>query len=336
MHNEELHKIAKQLVAENKGILAADESISSANKRLSDVGVEGTEDNRRRYRQLFFWIPKIEEGLSGVILHDETIRQNDENGKPFITILIEKGIIPGIKVDLGAVNLPLFSDEKITEGLDGLRGRLKEYYKMGARFAKWRAVITIGDGIPSEACLDANAYVLAQYSALCQETGIVPIVEPEVLMDGEHTIDRCEKATGAILKKLFAELVKYRVDLEGLILKSNMVIPGKDCPVQASPEEIADATNRVFHNSVPENVAGIVFLSGGQSPKEATENLNAISKQNAGPWPMTFSYARALQSPSLEIWRGDDSKMEEARDMFLKRLHITAKASNGEYNPEME
>ena len=336
MNTEELQAIARQLMSPNKGILAADESVVSADKRLLAVGVTGSKDNRRRYRQLFFWIPGIEENLSGVILHDETITQDDEDGKPFIEILKDKGIIPGIKVDEGAVDLPLFPEEKITEGLDGLPLRLKNYYKMGARFAKWRAVITIGKDIPSDACLDANAYVLAQYSAMCQEAGIVPIVESEVLMDGEHTIEQCEEATTRMLKKLFAELVKYRVDLGGLILKSNMVISGKKCEKQASAEEIAEATLRTFHHAVPENVAGIVFLSGGQSPEQATENLNAICKQTPQPWPITFSYARALQAPSLEIWRGDDAKLPEAREMFLKRLRLTAAARNGTYDASME
>lgn len=336
MNSEELHAIAERLMSPNKGILAADESFKSANKRLKSVGVKGTKDNRRRYRQLFFWIPNIEEHLSGIILHDETIKQNDENGKPFVDILKEKGIIPGIKVDMGADDLALFPGEKITEGLDGLRGRLKKYYAMGARFAKWRAVITIGQDMPTEACIDANAYLLAQYSALCQEAGIVPVVEPEVLMDGSHSIERCEEATTKILTKLFAELAKYRVDLKGVILKSNMVISGKKYATQATTEEIAEATMRTFHRAVPQGLAGIVFLSGGQSPQQATENLNEICKRNQGAWPMTFSYARALQAPSLEIWRGDDAKLPEARAMFLKRLRLTAAARNGAYDSSME
>jgi len=336
MHSEELHDIAKRLVAPHKGILAADESFSNIQGKFEAVGIEGTENNRRKYRQLFFWTHGIEENLSGVILHDETIRQNDENGKPFVEILKDKGIIPGIKVDMGPVSLPLFPDEKITEGLDGLSKRLKEYYEMGARFAKWRAVITIGKNIPSDACIDANAYVLTQYASMCQEAGIVPIVEPEVLMDGEHTIEQCEVATTRMLKRLFEELVKYHVDLKGVILKSNMAKSGKKCPKQATAEEIATATLRMFNNAVPEEVAGIVFLSGGQTAKQATENLNAICKQTPQPWPITFSYARALQAPALEIWRGDDSKLPEARNMFLKRLKLTAAARNGAYDPSME
>jgi fructose-bisphosphate aldolase class I len=336
MHSEELHTIAKQLVAPNKGILAADESTKNIGKKFKVVGVKNTKDNRRRYRQMFFWIPAIEENLSGVILHDETIKQNDENGKPFIEILKDKGIIPGIKVDAGAVDLPLFTGEKITEGLDDLRKRLQKYNRMGAHFAKWRAVITIGKDIPSEACMDANAYVLSQYAAMCQEVGIVPIVEPEVLMDGDHTIERCEEVTTKMLKKLFAELVKYHVDLKGVILKSNMAISGKKCSKQVTAEEVAEATLRMFHNAVPAEVAGIVFLSGGQSAKQATENLNAICKRKPQPWPITFSYARALQAPALEIWKGDDTKLPEARNMFLKRLKLTAAARNGTYDPSME
>jgi len=336
MNTEELYSIAKHLMSQDKGILAADESVISANKRLRAVGVSASKDNRRRYRQLFFWIPAIEENLSGVILHDETIKQNDENGKPFISILKDKGIIPGIKVDMGAEDMPLFPKEKITAGLDGLPARLKKYHKMGARFAKWRAVITIGKDIPTDACIDANAYILAQYAAMCQDAGIVPIVEPEVLMDGKHTIERCEEVTTAVLKKIFSELEKYRVDPRGLILKSNMVIAGKKCAIQPSAEDIAEATLRTFHNAVPEDAAGIVFLSGGQSALQATENLNAICKQQPEPWPITFSYARALQGPSLEIWKGDDTKLPEAREMFLKRLHLTAAARNGTYDPSME
>jgi len=323
-------------MAPNKGILAADESVVSANKRLRAVNVAGSKDNRRRYRQLFFWIPGIEENLSGIILHDETIKQNDENEKPFVQILIDKGIIPGIKVDAGTEDLAFFPKEKITEGLDGLPSRLKKYHKMGARFAKWRAVITIGNNTPTSACIDANAHELARYAALCQASGIVPIVEPEVLMDGKHTIEQCEEATTRILKHLFSEAEKYRVDMGGLILKSNMIISGKKCKAQATADEIAEATLRTFHATVPVGLAGIVFLSGGQGAAQATENLNAISKKNQGPWPMTFSYARALQGPSLEIWRGDDTKLLEAREIFLKRLRLTAAARNGMYTSEME
>ena len=301
----ELHETAKAIVADHKGILAADESTGTIKKRFDSIGVESTEESRRAYRQLLFTAPGMEESIGGVILYDETIRQSTDDGTPFPEVLASKGAIPGIKVDTGAHDQAGFPGEKITEGLDGLRTRLAEYRELGARFAKWRAVITIGDGIPSVGCIRANAHALARYAALCQEAGIVPIVEPEVLMDADNTIERCYEVTSRTLKWTFHELLVQRVDLRGALLKPNMVISGKGSPTQATAEEVAEWTLRCFHETVPAAVPGIVFLSGGQSDEQASENLNAINSLGPQPWTLSFSYGRALQAPALTAWGGE-------------------------------
>lgn len=332
----ELHNIAKQLVADHKGLLAADESLKTAGKRLATIGLEATEENRRQYRNIFFTAEGIEKGISGVILFEETMDQKADDGTPFVELLQNKGIVPGIKVDNGAKDLALYPGEKVTEGLDTLRERLEEFYKKGARFAKWRAVIKIDHDIPTDFCIHANAHALARYAALCQEQKIVPVVEPEVLINGKHDIAKNEEVTTKVLKETFAQLQAHAVDLQGLILKSSMVISGDDAEKQATPEEIAEATIRCFKNSVPEDVPGIVFLSGGQSAAQATENLNAIHKVNKGPWTISFSYARALQGPSLEIWKGKQENIQAAQAEFIKRLQANVAANKGAYTPDME
>jgi fructose-bisphosphate aldolase class I len=335
MGAHELHETARAIVADHRGILAADESTGTIKKRFDSIGVESTEENRRSYRQLLFTASGMEDAIGGVILYDETIRQSAEDGTPFAEVLAAKGVIPGIKVDTGAHDQAGFPGEKVTEGLDGLRGRLEEYRSLGARFAKWRAVITIGDGIPSVACIRANAHALARYAALCQEAGIVPIVEPEVLMDADNTIERCYEVTSRTLKWTFHELVVQRVDLFGTLLKPNMVIAGKGCPEQAPPARIAELTVRCFMNHVPAAIPGIVFLSGGQSEVEATENLNAIN-QSGGPWPLSFSYGRALQASALETWGGDAANTDAAQAVFAHRARMNARAAAGEWTAEME
>ena len=335
MGAHELHETAKAIVADNKGILAADESTGTIKKRFDAIGVESTEESRRSYRQLLFTAPEMEDFIGGVILYDETIRQAADDGTPFPEVLASKGSIPGIKVDTGAHDQAGFPGEKITEGLDGLRGRLDEYRTLGARFAKWRAVITIGDGIPSVACIRANAHALARYAALCQEAGIVPIVEPEVLMDADNTIERCFDVTSRTLKWTFHELLVQGVDLRGALLKPNMVISGKGCPDQAPAARIAELTLRCFMTHVPAAVPGVVLLSGGQSEVEATENLNAIS-QVGGPWPLSFSYGRALQASALETWGGDAANTEAAQAVFTHRARMNALAAAGEWSAELE
>ncbi len=335
MGAHELHETARAIVADHKGILAADESTGTIKKRFDAIGVESTEENRRYYRQLLFTAPAMEDAIGGVILYDETIRQSAADGTPFPEVLSSKGVIPGIKVDTGAHDQAGFPGEKVTEGLDGLRGRLEEYRSFGARFAKWRAVITIGDGIPSVACIRANAHALARYAALCQEAGIVPIVEPEVLMDADNSIERCYEVTSRTLKWTFHELAVQRVDLFGTLLKPNMVIAGKGSPEQASPARIAELTVRCFMNHVPAAIPGIVFLSGGQSEVEATENLNAINQIN-GPWPLSFSYGRALQASALEAWGGDAANTDAAQAVFAHRARMNARAAAGEWTAEME
>lgn len=332
MNREELKAVAAFLVADGKGILAADESNGTANKRLKSVEVAETEDMRREYRELLFRSEGLEQYIAGVILYDETIRQKAADGTALVKILQDKGIYPGIKVDVGAKELALCPGEKVTEGLDGLRERLREYKTLGAKFAKWRAVITIGANIPSEACIQANAYSLARYAALCQEAGIVPIVEPEVLMDGDHSIQRCEAVTSRALRAVFHALKEQRVALEGMILKPNMVISGKDCPEQASVEEVAAATLRCFRRHVPAAVPAIAFLSGGQSPKDATAHLSEMNKRGPLPWSLSFSYGRALQSDALQCWRGQKEKIAEAQDLLLKRAQLCSAASLGEYS----
>ena len=331
----ELHDTARAIVADHKGILAADESTGTIAKRFDSIGVESTEENRRYYRQLLFTAPDMEDFIGGVILYDETIRQSADDGTPLGDVLAAKGSIPGIKVDTGAHDQAGFPGEKVTEGLDGLRGRLEEYRSLGARFAKWRAVITIGDGIPTVACIRANAHALARYAALCQEAGIVPIVEPEVLMDADNTIERCYDVTSRTLEWTFHELHVQGVDLRGTLLKPNMVISGKGCPEQASSTRIAELTLECFLNHVPAAIPGIVFLSGGQSEVEATANLNAIN-QLGGPWPLSFSYGRALQASALKEWGGDAGNAESAQAAFVHRARMNARAVAGEWNAEME
>jgi fructose-bisphosphate aldolase class I len=332
----ELNSIARSMVAKGKGILAADESSGTIKRRFDSIKVESTEDNRRAYRELLFATPGVDEFISGVILFDETIRQSAKNGKPFAEMLSSKGILPGIKVDKGPVDLPFFPGEVVTEGLDGLRPRLTEYVKLGAKFSKWRAVIAIGDGIPTQGCITANAEALARYAALCQEAGLVPIVEPEVLIDGNHTIERCDQATEATLKTVFAKLYEHRVALEGMILKPNMVLSGKDCPVQASVAEVAERTINCFKRTVPAAVPGVAFLSGGQSAELATERLNAMNAMGPHPWEVSFSYSRALQDPVLKTWKGDASNAEKAQKIFYHRAKLNGLARLGKYNKEME
>lgn len=332
-----LTKTAAAMVARGKGLLAADESSGTCEKRFKSVGVESTEPNRRAYRDLLFTTKGIEEFVSGVILFDETIRQSTlEGNEPFPSYLEKKGIIPGIKVDKGIHDLALWPGEKVTEGLDGLRERLQGYFSLGARFAKWRAVITIGPGIPSHACLYANAHALARYSALCQETSIVPIVEPEVLLDGDHTIEQCYEATEATLSAVFAALRAYNVSLEHTILKASMVVSGKDSPRQAGVERVAEETVRCLKRTVPAALPGIVFLSGGQSDEAATAHLNEMARMPGLPWPLTFSYSRALQNPPLKAWRGQPGNVPAAQRAFYHRAHMNGLAAEGKYRPDLE
>jgi fructose-bisphosphate aldolase, class I len=335
MGAQELHETAQAIVADHKGILAADESTGTIKKRFDAIGLESTEEHRRQYRQLLFAAPAMEDFIGGVIMYDETIRQSSDDGTPFPQVLSAKGVIPGIKVDTGAHDQALFPGEKITEGLDGLRGRLAEYRELGARFAKWRAVITIGDGIPTVGCIRANAHALARYSALCQEAGIVPIVEPEVLMDADNTIERCFDVTSRTLKWTFHELLVQRVDLRGALLKPNMVISGKGSPEQAPAARIAELTVECFLTHVPAAIPGVVFLSGGQSEVEATANLNAIN-QVGGPWPLSFSYGRALQQSALSTWNGDPENVDSAQAVFAHRARMNALAAAGEWSAEVE
>lgn len=336
MNIDELKSVAKGLVSKGKGILAADESSGTIKKRFDSINVESKEENRRSYRELLFTTPGAEEFISGVILFDETIRQATQDGTSLPKVLEQSGIIPGIKVDAGAKDLAGFPGEKITEGLDGLRERLAEYRNLGARFAKWRAVITIGAGSPSQFCIDANSHALARYAALCHEAGLVPIVEPEVLMDGDHTIERCEEVTTATLKSVFSELKNHRVELEGILLKPNMVLSGKECAVQAGVDAVAEATIRCFRQTVPEEMPGIVFLSGGQSPQEATEHLNAMNALGSHPWELSFSYGRALQEPVLKAWMGQSANVTKAQETFYHRAKCNGAARHGNYSPTME
>lgn len=336
MSKHELESVAQALVAEGKGILAADESSPTIKKRFDSIGVESTWENRRSYRQMLFTTKGAEDFISGVILFDETIRQKNDDGVPFPELLSKKGVIPGIKVDTGAKPMAGFPGEKITEGLDGMRDRLNEYRELGAKFAKWRAVITIGDGIPTQGCIDANAHALARYAALCQEAGLVPIVEPEVLMDGDHDLERCEEVTEETLQKVYKALNDHRVVLEGTLLKPNMVISGKGAKVQASAEQIAAATVRTFHRSVPTTVPGVVFLSGGQTPEQATENLNAMNTAGDHPWELSFSYGRALQAPTLKAWGGKPENVPAGQKAFYHRAKLNGAARYGKYSEEME
>jgi len=336
MDIQKLHETATEIVAEGKGILAADESDGTIKKRFDSIGVESTEEARRAYRDLLFTTEGVEDYISGVILYDETIRQADADGTPFPKLLECKGVIPGIKVDKGAKPLALAEGETITEGLDGLRGRLEEYRGLGARFTKWRGVISIGKRIPSEYCIWTNAHALARYAALSQEVGLVPIVEPEVLMDGDHTIERSFEVTSHTLHALFTELRDQRVQPEGILLKPNMVLSGYECPEQASHEDVAAETIRCFKRHVPSAVPGIVFLSGGQSDEDATANLNAMNKLGPHPWQLSFSYGRALQAPALKAWGGKEENVEAAQRAYYHRAKMNSAARTGMYAPEME
>lgn len=338
MNNQLLIDTAHALVANDKGLLAMDESTPTCNKRFAEVGIPQTVEMRRAYRELIVTTPDLGDAISGAILYDETIRQSAQDGRPFVEILTAAGIIPGIKVDAGAVELAGHPGEKITEGLDGLRQRLAEYAQMGARFAKWRAVITIGEGLPSRACLTANAQALARYAALCQEAGLVPIVEPELLMDGDHTLARCFEVTEATQRTVFDHLYEQGVLLEGMLLKPNMVLPALDCPHQESVEEVADATVNCLKRAVPAAVAGVAFLSGGQSAELASARLNAMNVRFKGrlPWPLAFSYARAIQQPALDLWKGQEANTRPAQHALLHRALCNRAARRGEYSAMLE
>jgi fructose-bisphosphate aldolase, class I len=336
MTTGDLQSTAQALVAPGKGILAADESFPTIEKRFKSIDLPSTEDNRRAYREMLFSTPSLEEFISGVIFFDETMRQSTSEGTPFTELLAGKGIIPGIKVDKGAKDLAGFPGEKVTEGLDGLRGRLEEYVSMGARFTKWRAVIAIGEGIPTDYCIRANAHALGRVAGLSQEAGLVPIVEPEVLMDGDHTIERCYEATTRMLSTLFQELDAARLELPGTLLKTNMVLSGKDAPDRAGVAEVAEQTVRCMRENVPSEIPGIVFLSGGQSDEEATAHLDAMNKLGEQPWELSFSYGRALQAPALKAWKGDASNAEAGQRALYFRAKLNGAARSGSYSPEME
>lgn len=336
MNRNELARIARAMVAKDKGILAADESSGTIKKRFDGIKLESTEETRRTYREMLFTAPSAGDYVSGVILYDETIRQKTKDGTPFPEYLAKNGMIPGIKVDTGAKPLPNFPGETITEGLDGLRERLIEYHKLGARFAKWRAVIDIAEHIPTAFAIQANAHALARYAALCQEQHIVPIVEPEVLMDGAHSIERCEEVTSAVLQETFDQLFAHKVDLEGMVLKPNMVISGKKAAKRAAPEAVAEATIRTLKRHVPSAVPGIAFLSGGQSPAEATLHLSLINQAGSLPWNVTFSYGRALQDTALKAWGGSASNFAAGQKEFFKRAKLNGLATTGRYNAALE
>jgi fructose-bisphosphate aldolase class I len=338
MNTQGLIDTARALVADDKGLLAMDESNPTCNKRFAALGIPQTEEARRSYRELIVTTPGLGESISGVLLYDETIHQQKKDGTPFLKIIVDAGIIPGIKVDAGAKDMAAHLGEKITEGLDGLRNRLKEYFQMGSRFAKWRAVITIGNGLPSRGCIKANAHALARYAALCQEAGLVPIVEPEVLMDGEHTLERCREVTEQTLHAVFNQLYEQRVMLEGMILKPNMVLPGLACFDQETVNEVADATVKCLLRVVPAAVPGIAFLSGGQSGELASARLNAMNVRFRGrlPWAVAFSFARAIQQPALEIWRGQEAQVELAQHALFYRAKCNRMARRGEYPAAME
>jgi len=331
-----LSKTAAAMVAKGKGILAADESSGTCEKRFQSVNVECTEENRRAYRALLFGTPGVEQYLSGVILFDETARQKANDGAPFPEYLAKKGVIPGIKVDRGTVEIPLAPGEKVTEGLDGLAKRLDEYFKLGCRFAKWRAVIAIGKGIPTHTCLYANAHVLARYAAACQQASIVPMIEPEVLLDGDHTIERCEEVVEQTLRATYAAIAAYNVSVEHLILKTSMVVSGKDNARQAGVDEVAERTVRVLKRTVPAAQPGIVFLSGGQPDEAATAHLSAMAATKNLAWPLTFSYSRALQNPALKAWKGQAGNVAAAQKALYHRAHMNGLAAQGKWRPELE
>lgn len=337
MNTQQLRQTAQAMVADGKGILAADESTGTITKRFDAVGIESNEDNRRDYRQMLVGSPNAGDYISGVILYNETIRQKTDDGTPMADFIKQQGIIPGIKVDKGAKPMALSEEEKVTEGLDGLRERMQEYYEMGARFAKWRAVIAIGDGIPTHGCILANAHALARYAALAQEANIAPIVEPEVLIDGDHSVDRCYEVSRETLATVFDQLRLLGVVLDGMVLKPNMVISGKEHPRQSGPEEVARYTVECLLETVPAKVPGIAFLSGGQSDKQATANLQAMNELYPNPpWQLTFSYARALQDQPMKIWGGDNSNAKEAQKAFSHRAKMNSAARSGRYSENLE
>jgi fructose-bisphosphate aldolase class I len=336
MTARDLETTAKAMVATGKGILASDESTGTIKKRLAAIDVESSEETRRAYRELLYTAKGAGEYISGTIMFDETLRQSARDGTPFVKVLEAEGIVPGIKVDMGAKALAGAPGEKVTEGLDGLRERLAEYAELGARFTKWRAVITIGDHIPTRACIEANAHALARFAALSQEAGLVPIVEPEVLMDGGHDIERCRVVTEWTLNTVFDQLFAHGIALEGTVLKPNMVVSGKDCPTQAGVEEVAETTIRTLRRTVPAAVPGLVFLSGGQSEEEATVHLNAMNAMGPQPWELSFSYGRALQQSALKAWGGDPANVAAAQAAFLHRARMNGAARSGSYKPEME
>jgi len=334
---QKLTDTAKAMVADNKGLLAMDESYPTCNKRFAKLGIPETAELRRDYREMIVTTAGLNESISGTILFDETVHQQLKDGSSFIKVLTDNRIIPGIKVDGGTVLMAGHPGEKITEGLDKLRDRLEEYSKMGLRFAKWRAVITIGKGIPTQACIEANAHALARYAALCQEAGIVPIVEPEVLMDGDHTMERCFEVTEQVLHTVFNQLYTQGIILEGMILKPNMIVPGLDCPTQEPVDEVANATIKCLLNTVPAAVSGIAFLSGGQSPELASARLNAMNVQFKSklPWEVSFSFGRAIQQPALEIWHGEDANILAAQQALYHRANCNRAARRGEYIDKM-
>jgi fructose-bisphosphate aldolase, class I len=338
MSAQALEDTAKALVAGDKGLLAMDESNPTCNRRFAALGIPQTVEARRSYRDLIVTTPGLGDCISGAILYDETIRQKKTDGTPLIEVLAGAGIIPGIKVDTGAKDMAAHPGEKVTEGLDGLRDRLEDYARMGARFAKWRAVIALGDGIPSRGCIEANAQALARYAALCQEAGLVPVVEPEVLMDGDHTLERCGEVTEDVLRAVFDHLCTQRVTLERMILKPNMVLPGLTCPKQQTVEEVADATVRCLLRTVPAAVPGIAFLSGGQSGELASARLNAMNVRFKSklPWALAFSFARAIQQPAMEIWHGDQAHLVAAQKALYHRARCNRAARHGEYSAAME
>ena len=336
MDVDSLEKNARQLVSPGKGVLATDATDSTMDKRMEASGIEPNSELRRKFRELLLTTKGISEFISGVILNDEIIRQKTSDGIEFAKLIENQGILPGIKVDKKAHEMANFPGEKIAEGLDGLRDRFAEYKQMGARFAKWRAVITIGDGIPTDVCIESNAEALARYTALAQEAGFVPIVEPEVLMDGNHNIDSCALATKRTLKVVFNYLAKHKVYLSGIILKPNMIIPGKESGQEVSTEEIVNKTLLILKEVVPNDVAGICFLSGGQNSEDATLRLNEMNKESGLPWPLSFSFERALEGPALDVWKGDDSNWEAAQQAFYKRARLNSLARSGEYKKEME
>ena len=338
MNAQLLIETANLLFADHKGLLAMDESNGTCNKRFGKLAIPQTVEARRAYRELIVTTPGLGEAIGGAILYDETIRQHKNDGTPFVKILIDAGITPGIKVDSGAKALALHPGEKVTEGLDGLRDRLAEYFQMGARFAKWRAVIAIGPGLPSWGCIEANAHALARYAALCQEAGLVPVVEPEVIMDGDHSLEKCSAVTGEVLRTLFIDLIAQGVLLEGLVLKPNMVLPGMGCTIQPTLDEVADATVNCLMRSVPAAVPAIAFLSGGQSPELASARLNTMNVRFKSrlPWALAFSFARAIQQPALEIWSGNQTHVVNAQRALLHRARCNQAARRGEYSPAME